>query len=137
MQFYRVEGFQTDENWGESNNDRRVMRENVRKIARKTMAFNRKLQMKLFFYVSDAYDDVVTIGAICREPVRIEQKTLAFLKAVGLELRDVCVEEVTFQTACSLLQRADRSDYIEDDEDVLERFDLDMFPSLIVKDNLH
>lgn len=71
MQFYRVEGFPADENWVESNNDRRVMRENVRKIARKTMAFNRKLQMKLFFYVSDTYEDIVTIGAICREPVRI------------------------------------------------------------------
>ena len=125
MQFYRVEGFPADESWVESNNDRRIMRENVRKIARKTMAFNRKLQMKLFFYVSDTYDDIVTIGAICREPVRIEQKTLAFLKAVDLELRDVCVEEVTFQTARSMLQRADRNDFIEDEDDVLERFDLD------------
>ncbi len=125
MQFYRIEGFPTDENWEEINNDRRRMNEAVRKIAGKTMAFNRKLQMKAFFYVVDANEDTVTVGAICREPANIEQKTLAFLNAVGLALRDVCVEEVTFNTTCSLLQRADRNNYIEDDDDVLERFDLD------------
>ena len=31
MQFYKFEGFTVSENWSEENNDRRVMREKVRK----------------------------------------------------------------------------------------------------------
>lgn len=36
MQFYKFEGFTVSENWSEENNDRRVMREKVRKISMKT-----------------------------------------------------------------------------------------------------
>ena len=46
MQFYKFEGFTVSENWSEENNDRRVMREKVRKISMKTNSFNRISSVK-------------------------------------------------------------------------------------------
>ena len=125
MQFYRAEGFTTDKNWEEIYNDRRRMRESVRKIARNSTAFNDKLQRKSYFYVVDASEDNVVIGALYRGGRDIDQQFAAFLGAVELELKDLHIEEVTFNTACNMLRRADGNDYIDDDDDILELFDLD------------
>ena len=125
MLFYRAEGIITDESWAERNFDRRVMRENVRKIAGKSKAFNRKHGANAFFYVTDAAEDTVTVGAICREPIDPKKQLSAFLRTVQLELRDLFMEEVTLNTTRNMLQTASRNDYIEDDDDILEFFDLD------------
>ena len=125
MQFYRAEGFIADENWAEENNDRRVMRENTRKIFRKSSAFNKKLRKSAFFYVTDASEDTVTVGAIIRDTLDVGKQISAFLDAVGLEAKDLSVEEVTYNTTCNMLRSASRNDYIEDDDTVLEIFELD------------
>ena len=125
MMFYRVEGFITDEKWAERNNDRRVMRENVRRIARRSVEFNGKHQRKAFFYVADASEDTITVGVICREPSILENQIPSFLNGIALELRDICVEEITFNFAYSMLQSASRNDYIRDYDDILELFELD------------
>lgn len=52
MQFYKFEGFTVSENWSEENNDRRVMREKVRKISMKTNSFNQNQQRKAYAFVS-------------------------------------------------------------------------------------
>ncbi len=125
MQFFRVEGLIADENWAKKNDDRRVMRENVRLIARKGNEFNRRLQSKAFFYVTDALEDTVTIGVISRESSGPEKQITAFLDAVGLALKDTFIEEVTFNTTCNMLLTASRNNYIDDDDDILELFELD------------
>ena len=125
MQFYRIEGLNADEKWVEANENRRVMRESIRKIATKGNEFNRKHRMKSFFYVTDASEDTVTIGVISRDPSNLDKQISAYLKAVGLALKDTVVEEVTLNTTCNMLRTADRNDYIEDDDDVLELFQLD------------
>lgn len=125
MQFYRAEGFTTDKNWEEIYNDRRRMRESVRRIARNSTAFNDKLQRKSYFYVVDASEDSVVIGALYGGGLDIGQQFAAFLSAVELELKDLSIEEVTFNKACSMLRMADGNDYIADDDDILELFDLD------------
>lgn len=52
MQFYKFEGFTVSENWSEENNDRRVMREKVRKISMKTNSFNQNQQRKAYAFVA-------------------------------------------------------------------------------------
>ena len=42
MQFFKVEGLIADENWAEKCDDRRSLREKVRKIAMQSNAFNQK-----------------------------------------------------------------------------------------------
>ncbi len=125
MQFFRVEGFAVDEKWAEENDNRRVQHEKVRKIAMRSDSFNQKLNRKAFFYVTDASEDTVTIGIICRESTDISKQLSSFLNAIELELKDIYVEEITLSAARKMLQFAGRNFYIDNDSEVLGLFDLD------------
>lgn len=50
MQFYRYAGFTVSEKWAEENDNRRVMREKVRKISMKTNSFNQNQQRKAYAF---------------------------------------------------------------------------------------
>ena len=125
MRFYKYEGMTTDEKWLGEKDDRRLMREKIRKISIKTDTYNQKLQRKAFFCVSDASEETVKIGIILREQIDPNKWLEAYLKAIAVELKDTCLEEVTFNSFRNMLQIASRNDYIDDDDEVLEQFDLD------------
>ena len=67
MQFYQFRSTITDEKWSEENCDRRVLMDRIRKIARAGRSFNQPIMGKAFFFVTDAGDDTVFIGAIIRD----------------------------------------------------------------------
>ena len=49
-----------------------------------------------------------------------------FLNAIELEIKDICVEEITLNATRSMLQCANRNDYIDDDDEyeaVADAFD--------------
>ncbi len=125
MQFFRIQGVNTDKNWAEENQDRRVLGQRVRRIAAAGDSFNAKLNRRSYFYVSDALEDIVTVGAICCESGGPGKLLPAFLSAVGLELKEICTEEITLNTARNMLKYSSRGDYIRDDDEVLEVFGLD------------
>ena len=125
MQFYKIEGIAADENWAEENNDRQVMKEKIRRIASRSRAFNQKLNRRAYFYVTDASEDTVELGAICCETADIDKLLPSFLNAIALEMKDICIDEVTLNTTRNMLTLASRFDYIRDDDEVLERFELD------------
>lgn len=125
MQFYKFEGFTVSENWSEENNDRRVMREKVRKISMKTNSFNQNQQRKAYAFVTDASEDTVTIGVIVRNYADVHKLISGYLQTIEMELKDTCLEEITFNNFRNMLSCADRYDYINDDDEVLEQFDLD------------
>lgn len=125
MQFYKFGGFITNEKWSKENDNRRIMREKVRKIAMKSEAFNIKLQKKGFFYVEDASQDTVSIGILCKDITNLDNQLNNYLETIGLELKDTCLEEVTFNTAHNMLHRSSRNEYIYDCDDILEQYELD------------
>ena len=125
MQFYKFEGFTVDAKWSEENDNRRVMRERVRKLSMKTNAFNQHLHRAAFLFVTDASEDTVTIGVIVRKSNDVLKLISEFLQTIEVQLKDTCLEEVTFNSLRNMLSCADRNDYIDDDDEVLEKFDLD------------
>ena len=88
MQFYKFEGFTVSENWSEENNDRRVMREKVRKISMKTNSFNQNQQRKAYAFVADASEDTVTIGVIVRNYADVHKLISGYLQAIDF-LREI------------------------------------------------
>ncbi len=124
MQFYRFEGFTVDAKWSAYNDDRRVMREKARKISMRSDAFNQRQQRKAYLFVADASEDTVTIGIIVRDFCDVPGLASRYLRAIGLDLKDTDLKEVTFNTLCNMLGCADRNDYIDDDDEVLEQFGL-------------
>lgn len=125
MQFYKFEGFTVDAKWSEENDNRRVMRERVRKLSMKTNAFNQHLHRTAFLFVTDASEDTVTIGVIVRKSNDVLKLISEFLQTIEVQLKDTCLVEVTFNSLRNMLSCADRNDYIDDDDEVLEKFDLD------------
>ncbi len=125
MQFFKANGIITDEDWSERYNNRHIMRENVRKIAMKGNAFNQKQKKRNFFYIISVSEDTATIGVICREPANLDKQISSFLAAIEISLKDIYIEETTLSATRNMLFCADKNDYIEDDDEVLELFGLD------------
>ena len=125
MQFYKFEGFTVDAKWSEENENRRVMREKVRKISMKSSSFNQHQKQGAYFFVADASGDTVTIGIIMKNFGDVRKLASKYLQAIEVELKDTFLEEVTFNALRNMLGCADRNDYIDDDDEVLEQFELD------------
>ncbi|MBR2547578.1 MAG: hypothetical protein IKF07_05235 [Eubacterium sp.] len=125
MLFYEFDGLIADEEWAEGNENRRVRNERSWDIAMKSDEFNRKLQNKGFIYVSKILEDSIKAGVLCYDTGFVDKWLAAYLKAIGLELKDISIKETTIEASQKMLQYASRNDLIDDDDDVLGKFDLD------------
>ncbi len=125
MQFYSIDGIIVDREWSEQNNDRRIMKERARTILARSNTFNQKLSNKIYYYVSEMTEDTVSIGVICDDETAPAEWLKAYLKAIRVELKNVLIEETTFNRTENMLRSAERGDFIYNDSDVLERFELD------------
>ena len=122
MFFYKVQGVAVtpqDEEIG-----RRERREIARTICIKTDMFNSQNDKNSFYFIADSSDSVVSAGVITDRSSKINLGAEMFLKSVDLPLRDLTIIEVTLNTFISLLSIAYRADYIDDDDTILERFNL-------------
>ena len=126
MQFFKYEGLVLCETWSQENDSRRAMHEKTRKIALKSDSFNQKLQRKLYFFVTDASEDAITIGVLSKDSPNLQKQLEEYMKSVGIELKDTSLEEITFGVMRNMLRRASQHDYIQDDDEVLEQFGLDI-----------
>jgi len=124
MQFYEFEGLIANEEASKENDDLRMMYQRARKIAQKSESFNKNLQKKAVFFVSDISKGLATIGIFCRESFAPDKHIAPFLKAIGLELKDTHMDETTFGAANRMLHYAERNAYISSEDEILERFDL-------------
>lgn len=125
MQFYKVIATLTNEKWTEENNDRRVMQQRTRRIARKSDEFNQLQGGKTYYFISDIGNDEVTVGIIDSGTGDKTKQIRAFFKSVDIAAKEFNVDEITFSSMRNLLSCADRNDYIGDDDEVLEKFELD------------
>lgn len=125
MQFFKYEGLALCETCSQENDSRRAMHEKIRKISLKSESFNQKLRRKAYFFVADAAEDKITIGVLSNGSINLQKQLEEYMKSVGIELKDTCLEEITFGAIRNMLQRANQRDYISDDDEVLEQFGLD------------
>lgn len=123
MLFYKLQGVMIKAEAEED--DRKARRENRRKIATKSEMFNTQHCKGIFYFVADSCDGVVTLGVIAESVVKVSSQIHRYLEYIGLPLRDISIAEVTFSNIKSLLSSAHCDDYIEDDDAVLEKYNLD------------
>lgn len=133
MQFFKLVGALAAGSGGQSR--KRTADENVDLLAAKSETFNKGLRGRAFFYVVNASGGTFTAMAAQKDPrMNMEPQFPAYTEALGVKLTDIHVEEVSLHTACNLLRRASRNDYIEDDDDVLEALDLDYMVNRRISD---
>ena len=121
MFFYKLQGV-CDK--GTIVDDRQAKRELTRKIATDTEDYN-SFSGDSCFFVSDIVNDVVTIGMISKRFIKPIKATKEYADFIDLNIQDVTVDEITINKLEGLLNNAERHDFIEDDSEILERFELD------------
>ena len=121
MFFYKLQGVCGK---GTIVDDRQAKRELTRKIATDTEDYN-SFSGDSCFFVSDIVNDVVTIGMISKRFIKPIKATKEYADFIDLNIQDVTVDEITINKLEGLLNNAERHDFIEDDSEILERFELD------------
>ena len=96
------------------------MRDNI-----KTNTYNQKHQQSGYLFVSSISEDSVSVGIISRRTSAVDSLISSYLKAIGVTLLHTSVDEITLAGMKSMLRNADRGGFIDDDDEVLERFGLD------------
>lgn len=93
-----------------------------RKVRNATERANEGLRGSAFLSASriDAASITVCLFVQDRIDLEIEDATDAYLADFGMQVKKLRVMETTFETFKDLLRHADREDFIEDDDDVLE-----------------
>ncbi len=124
MLFYKVEGTITNIP-AETDDSRRAHRETVRKLSLKSDAFNRKYAKASYYFVSDCTDGLIAIGVIADRSDDVRETIKAYMRYIGIQAKNVVTTEITINGIENLLGCAARQDYINDDDEILERFGLD------------
>ena len=127
MRFYKLQGTITDEKWIEENENKRLQRKNIHALIRKSNEYNRKLdnQNKEFLFLSDVSGAAFSAGIILNSSADLLKLSADYVKSLGLNIVDLNVEEITLFRLSDMLRDADHEDYVEDDDEILERFGLD------------
>ena len=121
MLFYKAEGMLKGY---EEQENRRVIRERIRKIFLKTEKFNQGHSDR-FCFVSGTNEDLMTVGMITDRSENAENILCSFLDFIGCPMQDMTVEETTIYNISNLLARASHNDYIADDDEIKGKYGLD------------
>ena len=125
MLFYKVIGIISDEKWAEENNDRQIQYQRTKQIARKSDEFNQLLSGKSYYFISDIGDNEVIAGIIDSGTGDKAKQIRAFFRSIGVAVKNFDINEIKFSSVQKLLSSADRNEYIDDDNEVMERLGLD------------
>lgn len=122
MRFYKIQGQLIVSEASEG--EKKTRKEIAHRIAAKTAEFNGADNTRCCF-LSDLGDEYATFGIIATYCMNLVDFTENFAKSVELNVKVRLPDEITFANMQNLLNNADRQNYINDDNEILERFGLD------------
>ena len=126
MIFYKVTAILSDEKWLEEHRDGRIETEHKRQIAADSEIFDQKNIFDGYLFVASIEHNEITCGAIDLKNTDIMKPLQAFFKAIRVKGKGFKTEEITLSSLSNLLRKADRYSFIDDDEDVLDRFGINI-----------
>ena len=118
MQFYKIYGELIK---GEKEEGARKRRDLSYKIASRTAEFNGD-SSKSYCFLSDMGDEVATFGVIVTCTMNLVEFTEKYAKRIGVKASISMPDEITFYNMQNLISGASRHGYLDDEEEVLERF---------------
>lgn len=125
MLFFRLSGTTTDAKEIGNLRDKYGMTDRARTINIKTNTYNQKHPQSSYLFVSSISEEGVSVGIISRRTSAVDSLISSYLKAISVTLLHTSVDEITLAGMKSMLRNADRGGFIDDDDEVLERFGLD------------
>ena len=130
MQFYKLEVTLKKVEFEGSERERFEQENSYRKelkdmIQLKCNAFNEKELKNGRFIPVRVGGKLFVTGIVCDSHFDVRKKAHDYLNALGLEYDDEKIEEGTLNMARSLFRMADREGFIEDEDDIIDEFELD------------
>lgn len=122
MLFYKI---QADFAAGEDMGDKDVRLQYARKMQSVSEMVYQRFKHKAYCFISVICLGDITIGAIVMKKNMFDDVFEEFCKSAGFEVCNSKIEEVTFDTMCSMLNVACVADFVWDDTDVLKKFEMD------------
>ena len=118
MQFYKIYG-----ELEKTENEEGVKRKKdlSYKISSRTAEFN-GTNNKCFCFLSDMGDEVATFGLIITDSMNLVEFVEKYAKRIGVAAAISMPDEITLSGMQNLLSGANRQGYLEDDDEILERF---------------
>ena len=93
-----------------------------RELNDKAENFNESIKGKAYFFVSQIRNGTCVVGALVKEKINVLKTAEKFMKAVDIDIERGTLAETTFSNFERLLNSAERADYVDDREEILEGF---------------
>ncbi len=122
MWFYKIDGVLDGFTFPE---DRGTRSRAAQEFQSKQTLFSKKLQSKCYVTVSQIKSQKITLAAVSRESYNVLARCREFLREAEVPVKELAVQEITYDVLRSLLQAAERWDFLEDDRDVYSLFHLE------------
>lgn len=119
MVFYRINAAVLNFRMDDSNAD-----EYKNSFQTNCEVFYQKCKHSAYFYISGFWENKITAGCIAKSKSDFLNNIDTFWNSVDLKVSDVVYEEISLHTTETLLRHSCRRDYIADDNDILDKFDL-------------
>ena len=94
-------------------------------LSEKSESYYQKNNRTHYFFAVTSKEKTITFGAIFKEAVDVENTFYSYLEWLSYQPSSVKIEEITFHAEKTLLATADRNEFIEDDYEILELFEID------------
>ena len=120
MQFYKIYGELTK---NENDEGKKKKRDLSHMIASRTAEFN-GTDSSHFCFLADIGDEFVSFGLITADSINLTALAERYARFIGINVKLTSPDEVTLYTIRNLLCGAHRQDFIVDDDEILERFEI-------------
>ncbi len=127
MVFYKIEGkVDKSDDFNILKNDRssEEIRGTAKAIAIKTEAYNLRFKDKEYIIIASITNEQIKIALITKTNIDVKESVGSFLYEMGIVLREMLYEEITFYIFSKMLTFSEREGFIGDSDYILEEFEL-------------
>ena len=129
MVFYKIEAIRTVSEGEAKELSRQEQRALAAELAEKSESLFQKCGQQHLLFTVAVRDRSATFGAITKTNENVDAVFAEYQKGLPFAIESHKTEEITFAALTSLLSGADRNDYIQDDDEVLEAFGIESLDS--------
>ena len=124
MVFYKIEAAIDKAENNIDFKDRKALKVLAEEIAEKSETFYQKSKQQHFVFVVSNRNEKITLGMILKVNGDKEKVFTKYQKLLPFKFKNISFDEITFKAMHSLLNGAWRNDFIYDNDDVLDSFDI-------------
>ena len=125
MFYYKITGIIANEDIAAKLGDRHHGYEERSKCFLITDELFDKSDRKCFIYVANVSRKSITMGIVCSDNRKINSFIKTFIRKLDIGITDIDYSEITFRLSSKMLKDAERMDFIDSADDILDIFEID------------